>query len=91
MSFKHEEGIQILHDLARRCDVVVENYIPGSLKKYKLDYPTLRDINPSLIYASISGYGQSSSKAGYDVMVEAELGLMHVSVLRYSSWRASGR
>jgi hypothetical protein len=53
---------------------VVENYLPGALKKYKMDYATLSKINPKLIYASITGYGQTgpnASRAGYDVMVEA--------------------
>jgi succinate--hydroxymethylglutarate CoA-transferase len=52
------------------------------LKKYQLDYETLRKINPGLIYASITGYGQTgpySQRAGYDVMVEAEFGLMHIT------------
>lgn len=69
----------------RKCDILVENYLPGSLKKYGLDYATLRNINPSLIYASITGYGQTgpySSRAGYDVMVEAEFGLMHITGAR---------
>jgi succinate--hydroxymethylglutarate CoA-transferase len=47
-----------------------------------MDYETLREINPSLIYASITGYGQTgpySNRAGYDVMVEAEMGLMHIT------------
>ena len=50
------------------------NYLPGSLAKYSLDYATLSALNPSLIYASVTGYGQTgplSAKAGYDVMVEA--------------------
>ncbi|EGY16986.1 formyl-coenzyme A transferase [Verticillium dahliae VdLs.17] len=65
-----------------KVDVVVENYLPGSLKKYGLDYETLRKLNPKLIYASITGYGQFgpySDRAGYDVMVEAEMGLMHIT------------
>ncbi|KAK6379198.1 hypothetical protein LTS17_006116 [Exophiala oligosperma] len=60
----------------------------GSLKKYKLDYESLRKINPRLIYASITGYGQTgphSSRAGYDVMVEAEMGLMHITGERNGS------
>ncbi|KEF60363.1 uncharacterized protein A1O9_01923 [Exophiala aquamarina CBS 119918] len=63
-------------------DVLVENYIPGALKKYQLDYESLKKINPRLIYASITGYGQTgpySNRAGYDVMVEAEMGLMHIT------------
>ncbi len=82
LSFQQPEGVKILHELAKTSDVLVENYIPGALKKYQLDYETLRKINPKLIYASITGYGQYgpySSRAGYDVMVEAEMGLMHIT------------
>ncbi|KAI6761625.1 hypothetical protein HG531_002178 [Fusarium graminearum] len=82
LSFQHEEGVQVLHKLAAKCDVLVENYLPGTLKKYSMDYETLRKINPGLIYASITGYGQTgpyASRAGYDVMVEAEFGLMHIT------------
>ncbi|KAK2750942.1 hypothetical protein FQN57_000016 [Myotisia sp. PD_48] len=82
LSFAHPSGIEILHKLAKESDVFVENYIPGSLKKYQLDYETLSKINPRLIYASITGYGQTgpySKRAGYDVMVEAEMGLMHIT------------
>ena len=59
LSFAHPAGIEILHKLAKESDVLVENYIPGSLKKYKLDYETLCAINPRLIYASVTGYGQN--------------------------------
>lgn len=65
-----------------KCDILVENYLPGTLKRYSMDYDTLRPINPTLIYASITGYGQTgpySNRAGYDVMVEAEFGLMHIT------------
>lgn len=82
LSFQHPEGVKILHELAKTSDVLVENYIPGALKKYHLDYESLRKINPKLIYASITGYGQTgpySPRAGYDVMVEAEMGLMHIT------------
>jgi succinate--hydroxymethylglutarate CoA-transferase len=68
--------------LAAESDILVENYLPGSLKKYGMDYETVSKINPKLIYASITGYGQYgpySNRAGYDVMVEAEMGLMHIT------------
>lgn len=82
LSFAHPAGVDILHRLAKDCDVLVENYLPGALKKYAMDYNTISDINPSIVYASITGYGQNgpySNRAGYDVMVEAEFGLMHIT------------
>lgn len=74
LSFQHKSGVEILHRLAQDCDVLVENYLPGALKKYGMDYESVAKINPKIVYASITGYGQSgpySSRAGYDVMVEA--------------------
>ncbi|KAJ5678796.1 alpha methylacyl-CoA racemase [Penicillium macrosclerotiorum] len=85
LSFAHPEGVEILHQLARSCDVLVENYLPGSLKKYDLDYDSIHKINPRLIYTSITGYGQTgpySNRPGFDVMVEAEFGLMHLTGTR---------
>ncbi|KAI1746731.1 CoA-transferase family III domain-containing protein [Xylaria castorea] len=82
LSFQHPEGVEIVHKLAAKCDILVENYLPGSLKKYNLDFDTIHKINPALIYASITGYGQTgpyAQRAGYDVMVEAEFGLMHIT------------
>ena len=77
--------------------MIVENYIPGTLKKYGLDYPTLAQTKPGLVYASITGYGQTGPyalKAGYDVMVEAEMGLMHItgtSVIYHPNRRGARR
>ena len=85
LNFQTSTGVSIIHDLARTCDVFVENFVPGNLAKYSLDYASLSKINPQLIYASITGYGQTgpySQRAGYDVMVEAEFGLMHITGTR---------
>ncbi|SMQ47320.1 unnamed protein product [Zymoseptoria tritici ST99CH_3D7] len=82
LSFQSPSGVAILHKLVENVDIVVENYLPGALAKYKMDYETLSKINPQLIYASITGYGQTgpnAKRAGYDVMVEAEMGLMHIT------------
>jgi len=82
LSFAYPSGVEILHKLAKDCDVLVENYLPGTLKKYGMDFETVHRLNPSLIYASITGYGQTGPyrmRAGYDVMVEAEMGLMHIT------------
>ena len=82
LSFADPAGVEILHSLAKSCDILVENYLPGSLKKYGMDYESISSINPSIIYASVTGYGQTgpySNRPGYDVMVEAEFGLMHIT------------
>ncbi|KAL8825368.1 MAG: hypothetical protein Q9170_007818 [Blastenia crenularia] len=82
LSFAEKTGQDILHKLAKDCDVLVENYLPDTLKKYQMDFQSVHNINPSLIYASITGYGQTGPyrrRAGYDVMVEAEMGLMHIT------------
>jgi succinate---hydroxymethylglutarate CoA-transferase len=82
ISFQEPDGAALVQNLASKCDILVENYLPGKLKKYGLDYASIHGLNPSLIYASITGYGQTgpySSRAGYDVMVEAEFGLMHIT------------
>ncbi|KAK8085501.1 hypothetical protein PG997_006772 [Apiospora hydei] len=76
LSFQHPEGVEILHKLAAECDILVENYLPGSLAKYGMDYETLHKINPRLVR------GPYASRAGYDVMVEAEFGLMHITGAR---------
>lgn len=82
LSFADPAGVAILHKLASSCDILVENYLPDTLKKYSMDFESLHVLNPSLIYASITGYGQTGpyrKRAGYDVMVEAEMGLMHIT------------
>jgi len=74
ISFKEEKGADLIRQLALNADVFVENYLPGTLKKYGLDFKALSEANPKLIYASVTGYGQFgpySNRAGYDVMVEA--------------------
>lgn len=82
INFKAEKGLQILHRLVEQSDVLVENYIPGKLDKIGLGYEQCNALNPRLIYASITGYGQSgpfARAAGYDVVTEAEAGLMHIT------------
>jgi crotonobetainyl-CoA:carnitine CoA-transferase CaiB-like acyl-CoA transferase len=54
-----QEGQAALHELAKSCDVVVENFKVGGLEKYALDYESLNKINPRLIYCSITGFGRS--------------------------------
>ncbi|GEM10237.1 hypothetical protein Rt10032_c10g4254 [Rhodotorula toruloides] len=81
LDFKKEEGKEVLRELVKRADVLVENYVPGcALESSPKAF--CKALNPRLIYASISGYGQSGPFAqnpGYDVVIEAEAGLMHIT------------
>lgn len=82
VNLKHPEGQKIIRELAATCDVLIENFRVGTLKRFGLDYTSLRKINPRLIYCSISAYGQTSSRAdkpGYDAMMQASGGLMSIT------------
>ncbi|MBE7608351.1 CoA transferase, partial [Salmonella enterica] len=68
--------------LVREADVLIENFKPGGLKEYGLDYETLRHINPRLIYCSITGFGQTgpyARRGGYDFLIQAMGGIMHLT------------
>lgn len=76
------EGQAHLRKLAAQADVVVENFKPGGLAKYGLDYDSLRSVNEALIYCSISGYGQTGpnrDKPGYDLMAQGYGGIMSLT------------
>jgi crotonobetainyl-CoA:carnitine CoA-transferase CaiB-like acyl-CoA transferase len=82
IDFKRPEGRGIVDRLLDRADVVVENFRPGTLTRLGLDYVSLKDARPRLIYASISGFGQTGPRrfeAGYDAAVQAEGGLMSIT------------
>lgn len=75
-------GVQILHDLVERSDVVVENFVPRTLGRFQMDYESLRKINPKLIYCSITGYGPTGpymNRGGYDVIAASIGGLLHIT------------
>jgi crotonobetainyl-CoA:carnitine CoA-transferase CaiB-like acyl-CoA transferase len=76
------EGQQIVRRLAARCDVVIENYRVGTLKRYGLGYEDMKAINPGLVYCSITGFGQTGPyrhRAGYDFIIQGMSGLMSVT------------
>ena len=76
------EGQEVVRALAQTSDVLIENYKVGSLAGYGLDYETLRQVNPRLVYCSITGFGQTgpySGRAGYDFLIQAMGGLMSVT------------
>ncbi|MEH6651306.1 MAG: CaiB/BaiF CoA-transferase family protein [Motiliproteus sp.] len=76
------DGQALIRELAKKADVVVENFKVGGLQKYGLDYDSLKTVNPKLVYCSITGFGQDgpyAERAGYDFMIQAMGGLMSVT------------
>jgi len=82
LNLKSPRGKQIIRELAAQVDVVIENFRPGTLEKLGLGYETLREINPRLIYAAISGFGRTgpySQRPAYDGVVQAMGGVMSIT------------
>ncbi|WP_127901504.1 CaiB/BaiF CoA transferase family protein [Solirhodobacter olei] len=80
--FTTAEGQALVRRLVADADVVIENFKLGGLRKYGLDYASLSEVNPRLIYCSITGFGQSgpyASRAGYDFIIQGMAGLMSVT------------
>jgi crotonobetainyl-CoA:carnitine CoA-transferase CaiB-like acyl-CoA transferase len=76
------EGQEIIRQLASQCDVLIENYKVGGLAKYGLDYPSLQQLNPQLVYCSITGFGQTgpyAERPGYDFLIQGMAGLMSLT------------
>ncbi|SPF79723.1 CaiB/BaiF CoA transferase family protein [Pseudoprimorskyibacter insulae] len=76
------EGQQQLRDMVRGADILIENFKVGGLKKYGLDYASLSEVNPGLIYCSITGFGQDgpyAHRAGYDYIIQGMSGLMSIT------------
>ena len=79
LNLKDGRGKEIFLKLARDADIVIENYRPGVTGKLGIDYPALKAINPDIIYASISGFGQTgpySRKGGFDIIAQGMSGIM---------------
>lgn len=79
LNLKTEEGKQILRDLVKESDILVENYRPGVMERLGLGYEDLKKINPALVYGAVSGfghYGPYSKRPGYDILGQAMSGLM---------------
>lgn len=80
--FETEEGRAVVRRLAAHADVLVENFKVGGLAKYGLDYESLREVNPRLVYCSVTGFGQDgpyAPRAGYDFMVQGLAGIMSLT------------
>ncbi|XP_076030019.1 succinyl-CoA:glutarate CoA-transferase [Oratosquilla oratoria] len=82
VDYRKEEGRQVLYDLAKKSDVLIENFVPGTLERHGLGYENLKSFTPQLIYCSISGYGSTGpykNKPGYDVIAASIAGLVGVT------------
>ena len=84
IDFAQPEGAELVRQLAADADIVVENFKVGGLRKFGLDAATLREANPRLVYASITGFGQDgpyADRAGYDFIIQGMGGMMSVTGL----------
>ncbi len=81
LDLRDEADAGVARELARRADVLIENFKPGGLGKYALDFEAVREGNPGIVYASISGFGSGAGRdvPGYDLMVQAISGLMSLT------------
>jgi crotonobetainyl-CoA:carnitine CoA-transferase CaiB-like acyl-CoA transferase len=85
LDLKKEAALEVVHDLVRQCDVLVENFRPGVMRRLRLDYARLEEENPRLVYCSISGFGQRGAEAerpAYAPIVQAASGY-ELANLRY--------
>lgn len=82
VNLKTEEGIEIIKRLARTADVIVENFRTGTMEKLGIGYEVIKEINPKIVFCSISGFGRTGpekDRAGYDVLLQAYGGLMSIT------------
>jgi crotonobetainyl-CoA:carnitine CoA-transferase CaiB-like acyl-CoA transferase len=82
VDFSNPQARELVLDIVRRADVVVENFSPGVMAKYGFDEPSLRKVRPDLVYCSISGFGQTGPYAprpGYDALIQAMGGVMSLT------------
>ncbi len=82
IDLKHPKGQEVIEKLVRSCDVVIENFRPGTLEKQGLGWEKIRALNPRAIYCSISGYGhvgERRERASYDVIVQGETGVQDLT------------
>ena len=82
VDFASKAGADLLRDLATTADIIVENFRPGGLQKYGLDYLSITAINPGIIYCSITGFGQTgpyANRPGYDFLIQGMGGLMSIT------------
>lgn len=82
LNFKDPEAIKIFLQLAKDADVIVENFTPGVMTRFGLDYETVKGVNPKIVYCSISGFGQTGpyqSRPAYDQIMQGISGIMSIT------------
>ncbi|RMJ28081.1 CoA-transferase family III [Aspergillus sp. HF37] len=82
LNLKHDRARDLVFRLVKWADVVVDNFIPGKMEELGFGYEAMRQVNPSIIHASVTGYGAQgpyAQRAGYDVIAAAEAGLLHIT------------
>jgi len=82
VDLKNAEGQEIVKKLAAKSDVLIENFVPGTMKKYGLGYDIVREINPKIVYTSLTGYGQTGpyiNRGGYDIIAGSIAGMFSIT------------
>ncbi|MGV9713109.1 CaiB/BaiF CoA transferase family protein [Gordonia sp. NPDC003424] len=74
-----DDGLTAARELVERADVMVENFLPGTLDRLGLGYDAVREINPDIVYCSVTGFGGNNQLPGYDLLIQAVGGLMSVT------------
>ena len=82
LNLKNPEATDIIYRLAASSQVVIENFIPGTTERLKIDFDSISKVNSTIVYCSISGYGDTGPKAhqpAFDQVVQGEAGFMHLT------------
>lgn len=82
LNLKSEKGKKLFLELVKKCDILIENYRPGTMEKLGLGWDVLKEVNPALVYGCVSGFGHTgpySKRAGYDIVGQGMSGLMSVT------------
>ncbi len=79
LDLKHEKGKEIFFKLAEKADVIIENFVPGVVKKLGVDYESVKKVNPDVIYCHVSGFGQDGpyrDRPAFDQLIQGEAGII---------------
>lgn len=82
LNLKSEKGKELFLELVKKCDILIENYRPGTMEKLGLGWDVLKEVNPALVYGCVSGFGHTgpyAKRAGYDIVGQGMSGLMSVT------------